>query len=62
MNIRTIDMFFSCEQDGESRIKAQDDVKEAKYMKINELKEDDFGLDSMKIAIRIIKNGAEMQK
>jgi hypothetical protein len=55
-------MFFSCEQDGECRIKAQDDVKEAKYMKINELKEDDFGLDSMKIAIRIIKNGAEMQK
>ena len=62
MNIRTLDMFFSCEQDGECKIKAQDDVKEAKYMKINELKEDDFGLDSMKIAIRIIKNGAEMQK
>ncbi|MBP5743174.1 MAG: NUDIX domain-containing protein [Paludibacteraceae bacterium] len=62
MNVRTLDLIFSCEACEATRINPQDDVKDAKYMNVNDLNEEDFGLDSIKNAIRIIKNGAEMQK
>ena len=62
LDVHTLDLVFLCKQDGDSCIKPDDDVANAKYMKLSELEDSDFGLNSIRIAVRFLKNSAKVRK
>ena len=49
--VDTMDLFFECFVEDDSIIKAMDDVCALKWIKINDLNPDDFGLRSIKEGI-----------
>ncbi len=50
--VHTVDMFFKCKVTDFEGLKAQDDVSELLFISVNELNPDDFGLISIKKAIK----------
>lgn len=52
--VHTLDMFFSAKMQNESQIKPMDDVCEAIWIEKEELKEEDFGLKSIRKTISMI--------
>lgn len=52
MLIPTLDLFFDCEVDDIAALKAGDDAAECLWMAPEELRPDDFGLDSIREGVR----------
>lgn len=50
--VHTLDLFFCCEIDDSTPLKAMDDVAETLFMPISEINPDDFGLTSIRHGIR----------
>lgn len=53
--IQTMDLFFECKVKGYDVLHAEDDVAELQFIAIKELNPEDFGLQSIKKAIRKLK-------
>ena len=56
MDIPTLDMFFSCTVSDFSPLTVADDVAEARFIAIDKLNPAEFGLTSIREAIRQLKN------
>lgn len=52
MDIHTLDMFFRCEVDDTTPLKAMDDAEDAQWLSLNKLNPDDFGLNSIREGLR----------
>lgn len=52
--VHTVDLFFKCEVSDFSNLKAQDDVSELKFIALEDLNPDDFGLLSIRKGIEQI--------
>ena len=55
MEIHTMDLFFECRVEKHSALRADDDVQELQWMKINELDSSRFGLRSIREGIGRLK-------
>lgn len=55
MELHTMDMFFKCEVDDCNAIKADDDVAELRWIGIENLKSEEFGLQSISKSIEKFK-------
>ena len=57
MEIHTLDMFFLCQPESGAQPLAADDAEECQWISLNEIRPDDFGLDSVRQAvIRFLAN------
>jgi mutator protein MutT len=50
--VRTLDMFFRVEAENLESLKCKDDVSEAQFLPFNEIKIEEIGLSSIKIAVK----------
>ena len=55
LNIPTLDLFFSCAVSDFSSLAVADDVAEARFVAVGELNPVEFGLDSIRKAVEILK-------
>lgn len=60
LTIPTLDIFFECTLKSSKNLKAADDVAEFLFIAPGELSESDFGLNSIRKAIRIYKNNQQL--
>lgn len=51
LDVYTLDLFFLCHIEGRSILQAADDVAECFFLPLNEIRPDDFGLDSIRQAV-----------
>ena len=56
ITIHTLDMFFKVEVSDDAKFTADDDVASAQFYNLNDVNIEDIGLNSIKKAIRKIKN------
>ncbi|MDD4777099.1 MAG: NUDIX domain-containing protein [Fermentimonas sp.] len=52
--VHTVDLFFECKVDDFSNLKAQDDVSELKFIALDDLNPEDFGLLSIRKGIEML--------
>jgi mutator protein MutT len=52
--VHTIDLFFACETNGISALKADDDVAKLEFIKILDIRPELFGLDSVRRGVTIL--------
>ena len=52
--VHTVDMFFKCKVNSFNNLKAQDDVSELKFISVNKLNPDDFGLISIRKGVEML--------
>jgi ADP-ribose pyrophosphatase YjhB (NUDIX family) len=55
LDIPTLDLFFMCTVSDFSSLKVADDVSEARFVAVDKLNPAEFGLDSMRRAVGILK-------
>ena len=51
--VHTMDLFFRCTVEHTEHIEAMDDVAESRFIPLKELNPEDFGLDSVRKAVRL---------
>ena len=57
MNIRTLDLFFRCEVEDDTQLKAMDDAAECMWLSPNDIHTEQFGLRSVRQGLyRFLKN------
>lgn len=56
--VHTLDLFYYCEVEDYHTLKAQDDVESLRFIPINKLNVEDFGLLSIQQGIKILKDRA----
>jgi NAD+ diphosphatase len=52
--VHTVDLFFKCNVDDFSNLKAQDDVSDLKFIALDKLNPDDFGLLSIRKGVELL--------
>lgn len=52
--VHTVDIFFKCNVDDFSNLKAQDDVSDLKFIALDKLNPDDFGLLSIRKGVELL--------
>ena len=52
--VHTVDLFFTCNVDDFSNLKAQDDVSDLKFIALDKLNPDDFGLLSIRKGVELL--------
>ncbi|NMA73325.1 MAG: NUDIX domain-containing protein [Bacteroidales bacterium] len=60
--VHTLDLFYYCEVEDYSTLKALDDVESLHFIPFKELKVEDFGLHSIQQGIKILKDRALQKK
>ena len=62
INVHSLDFFFSCQvADTKEGIIAKDDASEAFFMPLSKLREEDFGLSSMKDALHRLQDNMDKE-
>lgn len=57
--VHTLDLFYKCNVNDDSQIKAMDDVADSFWMPINKINPDNFGLDSVRAGVIHFLNETE---
>ncbi|MCI6461323.1 MAG: NUDIX domain-containing protein [Prevotella sp.] len=52
INVHTLDLFYRCRIEGDVTLKAGDDAADCFWMPLSEIKTEEFGLDSIREAVR----------
>lgn len=61
--VHTLDLFYLCKVENDSRIQAMDDVAESFWMPLDRIRPEDFGLDSVREGVtRFLKMKLENKK
>lgn len=61
--VHTLDLFYLCKVENDSRIQAMDDVAESFWMSLDRIRPEDFGLDSVREGVtRFLKMKLENKK
>lgn len=55
--VHTLDMFYLCKVAGDGRLSAMDDVDEAFFIPIGQIRAEDFGLDSIRKGLKKFLSG-----